>query len=104
MITTEWREGEATLVVHGDIDIAAKGPVGSAIEAAVGTAGATDVVIDLSDVPFLDSSGINVLVQGRRLADEHQVTYRVVGSTGIVRKVLELTGVWDHLTGENAQQ
>jgi anti-anti-sigma factor len=60
------------------------------------------VLVDLSAVTFLDSSGISVLLKGRRVADERAVNYRVVGADGIVRKVLDLTGVWPLLSGESA--
>jgi anti-anti-sigma factor len=53
--------------------------------------------VDLSKVDFLDSSGVSLLLRGRRQADEHGVAYQVIGAQGIARQVLEMTGVWDHL-------
>jgi anti-anti-sigma factor len=60
------------------------------------------VEVDLSAVRFLDSSGIRLLLIGRRAADERGVAYRVTGAQGIARQVLEMTGVWAHLSGGSA--
>jgi anti-anti-sigma factor len=47
----------------------------------------------------MDSAGINVLLKGRRLADDHGKQFRVTGAAGIVRQVLDITGVTAHLSG-----
>jgi len=54
--------------------------------------------VDLAEVAFLDSSGIASLLKGRRIADGLGKAYWVTGATGIVREVLDLTGVWAHLS------
>ena len=61
-----------------------------------------EVVVDLSGVTFLDSSGISALVKQRRLADEHGKLMRISGAGGTVRDVLRLTGVWQHLGARDA--
>ena len=45
----------------------------------------TTVQVDLSGVRFLDSSGIALLLRGRRDADERAVGYRVTGAHGIAQ-------------------
>lgn len=52
-----------------------------------------EVVVDLSRTRFLDSSGIAVLLDGRREAADHDVEYRVESAHGIVREALTMTGV-----------
>jgi len=100
--STQWHGRDATVAVAGEVDLASSPGVESAIGAAVDAAGATGVVVDLSQVTFLDSSGINALLNGRRLAEGHGVGYVVVGAQGQVLTVLELTGVWPHLSGPTA--
>jgi anti-anti-sigma factor len=90
--------------VTGEIDLASSGWLTREIEAAVAMAAEapdTSVVVDLSKVSFLDSSGINALITGSRLAGGAG-HFRVTGATGFVREVLEFTGVWGHLGGEQA--
>jgi anti-sigma B factor antagonist len=89
------------VAVAGEIDIASGGQVEQEITAALaGSDGG--VVVDLDGVTFLDSSGISVLLKGRRLAGSRGVDYRVTGANNMVRQVLDLTGVWGHLSGEGA--
>lgn len=99
-VSTRRDGGVATLDISGAMDLDAVERVESAIGEAVNEPGTTTVVVDLSAVEFLDSSGIAILLKGRRTADAGGVAYRVTGATGMVRQVLELTGVWAHLSGE----
>jgi anti-sigma B factor antagonist len=91
--------GQAILTVSGEIDIM----TADALEQAIATiidSGAGEVIVDLSGVTFMDSAGINALLKGRRSADDHGQRFRVNGATGIVRQVLDLTGVAVHLSGQ----
>jgi anti-sigma B factor antagonist len=99
-VATHWDGHQATVTAVGEVDLSAAAPVDAAIEAAVHTAGVEAVVVDLAGVTFLDSSGISVLLRGRRLADTCHVDYRIAGATGIVLTVLEMTGVLPHLSDE----
>jgi anti-sigma B factor antagonist len=92
-----------TVVVSGDIDLSTSPAVETAVAEAVATQGVTEVEVDLSGVGFLDSSGVALLLKGRRSADEHRVAYRVTCADGIAKRVLELSGVWTHLSGEPHQ-
>jgi anti-sigma B factor antagonist len=99
-VATRWDGHQAVVAPSGEVDLASVPSLDAAIEAAVHAAGVETVVVDLVGVTFMDSSGISVLLRGRRLADEHNLCYRVVGAHGMVLMVLELTGVWTHLSGQ----
>lgn len=92
-------QGDAVHVaLAGEIDLVA----GPEIRDRVGRllAGeATEVVVDLSRVTFLDSSGIGVLVACWRLANAGGKTFRAVNAHGNAAQVLEMTGVGDVLSG-----
>lgn len=90
--------GAVTLAASGEIDLSTVEQLEREI-ASTAHADATAVVVDLSGVTFIDSAGIGALLKGRRLADERGQAYRVVGAEGLVRQVLEMTGVWSHLSG-----
>jgi anti-anti-sigma factor len=100
-ISTQRRDQTVTVGVAGEVDLAAGAAVDAAIMSAFADPDVDTVLVDLTAVTFLDSSGISVLLKARRVADERGVTYRVVGADGIVRKVLDLTGVWPLLSGES---
>jgi len=98
-VATDRSGGVAVVTVTGDLDLATGPRLDEEIRAAVKDA--TEVVVDLSEVRFLDSAGIASLVRGRKAAEARGVAYRVDGAAGMVRQVLELTGILGHLAGES---
>jgi anti-anti-sigma factor len=74
----------------GEIDMTTAAELIEAVEA---TALSTRrVVVDLSAVSFLDSSGLNALVHARRALAARDVAFCVVSpSNRVVRRVLEIT-------------
>jgi anti-sigma B factor antagonist len=85
-----------SLVVRGEIDMATAPQLRDALMELV-DAGATRVTLDCRRLDFLDSSGIGVLIAVRkRLGDEGSLTLEAPQAH--VRKVLELTGVSEHVT------
>jgi anti-sigma B factor antagonist len=90
-------DGHTTVRVAGEIDLATaielRERLDSVIAAATG-----DVDLDLSDVMFLDSSGLAVLLAARRgLHDKHH-RLRVPNASKQVLRVFELSGVLDVMT------
>jgi anti-sigma B factor antagonist len=91
-----------TVAVHGEIDLSTAEQLEQEMEnQAAGEVRAT--VVDLSGVTFIDSAGINALLKGRRAADEKGRAFRVTGPQGLVRELLDMTGVWDHLSSPPAR-
>jgi anti-sigma B factor antagonist len=89
------------VAVSGEVDLASRDRLQSAIVTAIGEAGpGHNVIVDLSETTFLDSTGIGVLVRGSQAADAAMVDYAIAGATGMVRQVLELTGVLGALTAD----
>jgi anti-sigma B factor antagonist len=97
-LSTHQTQGVVTLSASGEIDL----PAASELETRLGElagSGVTGLVVDLAGVTFLDSAGINALLKGRRLADTRDLDFQISNATGLVRQVLEITGVWQHLAG-----
>ena len=65
--------------------------VAESLEGAVGQA--PEVRVDLSEVTFLDSTGIRSLVQAYRSSQSRGGVFYVVGARQWVAKVLDVTGV-----------
>jgi anti-sigma B factor antagonist len=49
------------------------------------------VIVNLSNVTFMDSSGLSILLVGKRSADEHSSQFSVYGLQGYVKNLVELT-------------
>jgi anti-sigma B factor antagonist len=98
-ISSHQQDGVLTIAVAGDLDLLTCPTLDTAILQALSTAGVTAVRVDLSSVEFLDSSAIALLLKGHRAAHERGIGYQVTGAQGVTRVVLEVTGVWEHLSG-----
>lgn len=90
--------GGLRLALHGEIDLAAHEVLLTEILQAVKSP-ATEVEIDLGEVSFVDSGGVGVLVNGYHAARAAGCGFRVINARGMVRQVLEITGVLDTLSG-----
>ncbi|HEX5587296.1 MAG TPA: STAS domain-containing protein [Acidimicrobiia bacterium] len=53
----------------------------------------TDVVVDLSEVTFLDSTGITALVHGYNELRKQGHTMRTTGERDVILRVLEISGL-----------
>ena len=86
----------ATIVVRGEVDMATAPQLRDTLLAMV-EGGASRIALDCRGLDFLDSSGIGVLIAVRkRLGDDGSLTLEAPPAH--VRKVLELTGVSEHVT------
>lgn len=93
------RDGDTcTVSIRGDVDLSTAADLDREVVAAVDS-GATAVVVDLAEVTFIDSAGINTLLKGRRHAEERGRSLRIANASGVVHDVLDMTGVLAHLSG-----
>ena len=92
-----WRDGEIhTIALRGEVDIATASHAEQELLRAEAT-DATAIVLDLSELSFLDSNGIRMLVMAdaRNRADSCRLSLRRPPDT--VLRVLHLAGVADRL-------
>jgi anti-sigma B factor antagonist len=97
-LSVHYDNGIATLRADGELDLASAVALEHRLGELTGP-DVTGVTVDLGGVTFVDSAGINALLRGRRLAESRAQTFLVSGATGVVRQVLSITGVWNHLSG-----
>ncbi len=88
-IETDDQASETRITVEGDIDLYSSPELRKAVLKAVpkSTAG---VVVNLSGVGYMDSSGVATLVEGLRCAKEHDKSFALEAPSAAVSKVLEL--------------
>jgi anti-sigma B factor antagonist len=84
--------GCARIVLSGQFDIASADDAGRALQALLHR-GLDRVVIDLSGLDFMDSTGVKFLVEGRETARDLGVELSLVHGGGPVRRVLTVAGV-----------
>ena len=83
--------GRVRVALTGECDLAVRDELHATLHAAVGVARL--VVVDLTALAFLDSSGVHNLVVAHHAARDRGGRLIVVNATGTVAAVLDLTGV-----------
>jgi anti-sigma B factor antagonist len=85
--------GALTIVhVGGEIDVYTAPLLREALDKQV-AAGRTDLVVDLEDVTFMDSTGLGVLVGRLKLVRGQNGSLRIVSSQDRILKVFKITGL-----------
>ena len=90
--TVNSRSGAATIVVAGECDLYEAHLLEEAI-ARAGAAPGTCVQLDLSELSFLDSTGLHVLVKARRSLEAAGSELVLVGPTEQIRRTLAVSGL-----------
>lgn len=85
---------DATVVLHlhGELDMATTPVLDQALSSVLSD-GATELVVDLSCLTFMDSTGISMLLSAVQRSDQAGKAFRVRSPNRPVRKALRLTGV-----------
>ena len=89
-------DGVARLVVHGELDLGTSPQLEEAIARA---ASAKRIDVDLSNMGFMDSSGLAVLLSARKNAETEGRELHVGGVNEHVRRLLDLTGTTSFILG-----
>lgn len=84
--------GYPVLEVHGEADLYSAPALQDTLSTLI-DAGGTAVVVDLTDVAFLDSTGLGVLVSARTRATERGQTLPVICEDGRILKLFRITGL-----------
>jgi anti-sigma B factor antagonist len=87
------REGLRTVVaVAGEIDVYTAPSLREQLEE-LDAEGSSDIVVDMTGVEFLDSTGLGVLVGGLKRARLRGGTLRLVSDQEKILKILRITGL-----------
>ncbi len=83
--------------VAGDVDIATAGSMADAVLSALGDAPTPGVVLDFTNVGFMDSSGLRAVLDISRRLDGGTRSLVLLSPNRPVRKLLSLAGLDGHL-------
>ena len=85
------------IALEGELDISTVPELEEAV-AAARAEGASEVIIDMSDLEFMDSTGLRFLVQSDERAREEGWRLALVRGPDPVQRVLEITRMAGRLT------
>ena len=93
-VTTDLRDGIAVIEANGEIDLQTADSLAGALRSQI-AAGVGGIVLDLLEVPFMDSSGLKQLLAASNEMRERFVVVLAPEST--VRRLLELAELADRI-------
>ncbi len=87
-------DAAAVLKIQGDLDLSASSALRACLLDEVGLDG-PPIVLDLSDVPFVDSTCLGVLIGALRRAQENRGGLRLAAAQPRVRRAFEIAALDD---------
>jgi anti-sigma B factor antagonist len=81
-------------VLHGDLDVATS-PALRAMLVDAASNGKHHIIVDLSSLEFLDSTGLGALIGANKRAQESGGEVRLVTQEGQILRLLSITGLLD---------
>jgi anti-sigma B factor antagonist len=88
--------GAPGVLVRGEVDISSAPRLTAAVDDAIRESEGA-FVVDLCDVSFLDSSGVNVLLRARALLGREERALLIICPPGPARRTFEIAGIADLL-------
>jgi anti-anti-sigma factor len=95
--TIDREDRKVTVVATGEMDIAAAWPFGTMLCELAESEPTELIEIDLGGLIFIDSTGTAALKRAHRTVARHGCALVLTNATGLVLRVLELTGTLAHL-------
>ena len=89
-LTTSHLDGTAVITVSGDLDIRSAPQLNKTVEKLL-KPGLARMIIDFSDITYIDSSGMGTLVSCFKHAQSNQTTFGLASVSGRVCDLLKLT-------------
>jgi anti-sigma B factor antagonist len=90
-VSTKWLDTDTFVVsLRGEVDLYTAPAFERDLQNAI-QLGATRVIVDLSETTFFDSSGLDVLMSGRKRLSERGGEISVICSDPKIQKVFEIT-------------
>jgi anti-anti-sigma factor len=98
-VTRSSGAGGIVLALHGELDVAAAPQLEKLLDQ-VRQEGHLQVMVDLSELSFVDSAGVSVLIKAKKEAEEDGSQFLLRRPTAQVHRVFALVGMVDWLVFE----
>ena len=92
-VTTSAQNNVQIISPKGEVDVFTAEKLKAALHDSEASCGPHDLIVDLSAVTFLDSTGIGVLVGALRRRREHDAALHLVSAQDSILKILSITNL-----------
>ncbi|GAA1820399.1 STAS domain-containing protein [Planosporangium flavigriseum] len=86
-------DGRACLEAAGEIDISNLDRLRETVSAILAEPQVTELTLDFGALDFIDSSGVEVIMGAKQVADRRGVAYCLINAHGKVQRVLAILGI-----------
>lgn len=86
-------EGQVVLILRGEIDISVADDISEAVALALSWPDCHTLEVDLSEVGFIDSTGLGALIAARNKATSISKAFRVRSPSDRVQRVFDISGL-----------
>ena len=93
--------GRHVLHVAGALDVATRDALLAAADATRADADATAIILEMSQITFIDSSGIGAIVTIARDTDDNALAFALQSPSERVTRILRIAGLYDLWTIES---
>lgn len=83
------------VAVHGEVDLHTAPKVQRAVERGAEN-GAGAVIVDMSDVEFMDSTALSTFIRLKDVLEKRNTTLRLASLSGAVERIFSITGFGDY--------
>jgi anti-sigma B factor antagonist len=97
VVSSPSEDGPTVIIVAGEVDLATAPELRGALLATSG-----DVIVDLAQVGFMDSTGLSALISGRKHVIGAGYTFSVRNQSDLLEHTMKVTGVYDILHNNGA--
>jgi anti-anti-sigma factor len=94
-------QGHRTLNLRGELDVASAGRLEAAV-LEVCADGTTGLTLDLSELTFIDSTGLRAVLLAKDLTDHRGLRFSIVPGPQKIQRVFEVAGLLDVLPWTDA--
>lgn len=95
--TIETLNGDVTVTIAGELDMADAERVGEVLADAA-RAARSSLRVHLAELAFADSSALKALLLGSMICDERGIAFLIVDPHSSVRRLLHVTGLTEKMT------
>lgn len=81
----------------GEIDVSTVAALDDVLRSVITNGSADDIVLEMSAVEFIDSSGLRVLIDAHSTSSGHGRRLVISEPSAVVRRLLEVSGLHTHL-------
>lgn len=98
------QDGQAIIALNGELDPHTSPGFSAVYDQILADEAVTSIIIDIERLGFVDSSGMRTIIHSHAASEDSQKELALRNPSPTVARLLEITGLVDHITVINEQE